>query len=66
MEALIDVLNRDDNLTIAFLERCFEEEYCDRIFDIILDCSDHTSRLYISNLMKLILNKLEVIEKDRL
>ena len=66
MEALIEVLNKDDRLCKTFMEMLFEEDECDYVFDILLECSDMTSRLYVSNLMKFLLNKLKVIEKDHL
>jgi len=62
VESLIEVLNRDDELCIAFLDSCFREDDCNYLFDILLECSDNTSRLYVSSLMKFILNKLKVIE----
>lgn len=44
----------------------FEEDDCDYVFDILLECTDITSRLYVSHLIKFVLNKLKVIEKDYL
>ena len=64
VESLIDVLNRDDKLCVSFMEMLFEEDECDYVFDILLECTDITSRLYIAHLMKFLLNKLKVIEKD--
>ena len=66
VEALVDVLNRDDKLCVTFMQMLFEEDNCDYIFDILLECSDITSRLYVSHLIKFVLNKLKVIEKDYL
>ena len=66
VEALIEVFNRDPSLCHKFLENLFAEDDCDYIFDILLECSDPTSRLYTATLMKFVLNKLKVLEKDRL
>jgi hypothetical protein len=33
---------------------------------LLLECSDAQARTYISGLLKLIVNKLKVIEKDKL
>lgn len=34
--------------------------------ELILDCTDAQARLYVSGLLKLVVNKLKFLEKDKL
>lgn len=66
VESLIELMNRDDNLCVQFMEECFKEDNCNYIFEILLECSDSTARLHVANLIKFLINKLKIIEKDKL
>ena len=48
------------------MDECFQEDGCNYLFDILLDCSDQASRTHVGNLVRFLINKLKVIEKDRL
>lgn len=66
VESLIELMNKDDNLCVQFMQECFNEDNCNYIFEILLDCSDTTARLHVANLIKFLINRLKFIEKDRL
>jgi hypothetical protein len=66
VEALIDVLNRDEALCQLFMEQCFKEDNCNYLIEILLECSDSTARTHVANLLKFVLNKLKMMEKDSL
>jgi hypothetical protein len=66
VESLIELLNTDEELCVEFLDKCFEDDNCNYLFEIMLECSDGVARNHVSNLVKFLLNKLKVIEKDRL
>jgi hypothetical protein len=48
------------------MEMLYVDDEFDYIFDILLECTDNTSRMYIGQLMKFILNKLKIIERNQL
>lgn len=66
VESLTELMNRDPSLCELFLDQCFKEDNCNYIFEIMLEATDAVARNHVSNLMKFIINKLKVVEKDRL
>lgn len=54
---------KDDKLVIGLMHLLAQDNF-EYVFDILLECSDVTSRLYIGQLMKFLLNRLKVLEKD--
>jgi hypothetical protein len=51
-------------MVVTFMEILrFEDEY-DYVFDVLLESLDNTSRMYVGQLMKFLLNKLKIVEKD--
>lgn len=66
VESLIDIMKKDESLCAQFLEQCFKEDNCNYLIEILLECTDSTARLYVGNLLKFILNKLKIMEKDKL
>ena len=57
-------MNRDATLASMFLEQCFQEDGCAYLLEIMLEATDAVARNHVSNLMKFIVNKLKVAEKD--
>jgi len=66
VEALTELMNRDPSLCELFLDQCFKEDNCNYLFEIMLEATDAVARNHVSNLMKFVINKLKVVEKDRL
>jgi hypothetical protein len=55
VENLIDIMKNDSELCSLFLESCFKDDDCQYLLEIMLECTDSTSRLHVSNLVKFIL-----------
>ena len=66
VEVLIDIIKQDESLCVTFMEQCFEEDHCNYLMEILLECSDATARMYVGNLMKFIIVTLKKVESDRL
>lgn len=60
VEALTDIMKKDENLCFAFLNQCFKEDDCNYLLEIILECTDSTARLHVGNLIKFVLSKLKL------
>lgn len=66
VEALTELMTRDATLASMFLEQCFQEDGCAYLLEIMLEATDAVARNHVSGLMKFIINKLKVSEKDLL
>lgn len=66
VEALIDVMKQDEELPAVFLAQCFKEDGCDYLLEILLECTDASTRLYVSGLIKFVVLRLKKQERDRL
>lgn len=66
VESLIDIMKRDESLCAIFLSQCFQDDDCQYLLEILLECTDSTARLHVSSLVKFILSKLKISEKDYL
>lgn len=65
VEALQEVMLKNDQLVKTFMLILSQDDF-EYVFDVLLDCIDTTSRLYIGQLMKFLLNRLKVIEREHL
>ena len=66
VEALTELMNRDASLASMFLEQCFAEDGGAYLLEIMLEATDAVARNHVAGLMKFIINKLKVSEKDHL
>ena len=66
VEVLIDIIKQDESLCVTFIEQCFQEDNCNYLMEILLECSDATARMYVGNLLKFVINTLKKVESDRL
>lgn len=65
-EALGDLFKQDAGIAYAFLAGCFQEDDCQYLIDILLECTDATARQYVGALLKQVVNKLKETEKDKI
>lgn len=66
VEVLIELIKQDERLAGVFLEQCFREDGYAYLFEILLECTDATSRIHVGGLLKFILCTLKRIERERL
>ncbi len=57
-------MNRDASLASQFLEQCFQEDGCAYLLEIMLEATDAVARNHVASLLKFVINKLKVAEKD--
>lgn len=65
-EVLTEIMKQDEALCATFLDQCFQEDHCNYLLEILLDCTDATARMYVGGLLKFIITRLKFQEKDRL
>ena len=66
VDALLEVIQGDEKLCVEFMKGCWEDDQWKYLFEVMLDCTDSTTRLHVGTLLKTIINKLKSIEKDYL
>ena len=66
VEALIEIFKKDDELCYTFMEQCLKEDGGNYLMELLLECPDTVARTNVAILMKYVLNRLKVLEKDRL
>ena len=64
VESFIEILKKDDNLCRSFMEQSLREDNGNYLMELLLECTDLTARMNVATLMKYILNRLKVLEKD--
>jgi hypothetical protein len=64
VEVLIDIMKTDEDLCFAFMHQCYMEDNFEYLLMIMLECPDAVARLNVAILIKFILNKLKVRERD--
>ena len=66
VEVLISIMKHDDDMCYNFLNQCYLEDNFEYLFTVMLECPDSISRLNICMLVKFVLTKLKLKEKDYL
>lgn len=66
VESFIEILKKDDNLSKSFLEQSLREDNGNYLMELLLECTDLTARQNVGTLIKFVLNRLKVLEKDYL
>lgn len=66
VEIMISIFETDDQLVVNFMKGLMSENNAECIFEVLLDCTDTTSRQNVGNLTKYLMSKLKMIEKDHL
>lgn len=61
-EVMIEIMKQDVSLCRFFLQSCFEEDNCEYLMSVLLDCTDQTARVYVGNLIKFIVSSLKESE----
>jgi len=56
VEVLIDIMRQDPSICLTFLQQCFNEDHCNYLMEILLECTDGPARLYVGNLVKFVIN----------
>jgi hypothetical protein len=64
VEILIDIMKTNEDLCFAFMNQCYLEDNFEYLLMIMLECPDAVARLNVALLVKFILNKLKVKERD--
>jgi hypothetical protein len=44
------------------LQSCFDEDNCDYLMSVLLDCTDQTARVHVANLVKFVVKALAEAE----
>jgi hypothetical protein len=67
-KSYIEILSRDDDLLVRFVHGMIEEkpEQLEMFLEMLIDCIDHVARGNAAYVLKVILCRLKVIEKDAL
>lgn len=63
-ETLIEIMRQDDSLCRAFLQSCFDDDHCNFLMEVLLDCTDQTARVHVASLIKFIVQRLKVAEAE--
>jgi DNA-binding phage protein len=66
VEALIEIFKKDDDLCYDFMQECLNEDNGDYLMDLLLECPDSVARANVATLLKYVINRLKVLEKDKL
>jgi hypothetical protein len=65
-EILIELMKEDEGLCETFLGQCMEEDQCNYLLEIMLECSDMSARNEVSRVVKYVVERLKERERDRL
>ena len=63
VKVLIEIMKTNDDLCVAFMSQCYDEDNFEYLLSTMLDCPDHVTRVNVCLLMKFILTKLKIKEK---
>jgi len=66
VDIMISIFETDDQLVVNFMKGLMSENNAECIFEVLLDCTDTTSRQNVGNLTKYLMSRLKMIEKDYL
>ena len=66
VEALIEIFKKDDSLCYKFMDQCMKEDNGDYLLELMLECPDNTARPLVGALLKFVLNRLKLMEQDKL
>lgn len=64
VEILIEIMKTNEDLCLAFMNLCYLEDNFEYLLMIMLECPDAVARLNVAILIKFILGKLKIKEKD--
>ena len=64
VEILIDIMKINDDLCFTFMNQCYQEDMFEYLLNIMLECPDPVARMNVSILVKFIINRLKLKEKD--
>jgi hypothetical protein len=55
-------MKQDDSLCRSFLQGCFDEDHCNFLMEVLLDCTDQTARANVASLIKFIVQRLKIAD----
>jgi hypothetical protein len=59
---MIEIMRQDVSLCHSFLQSCFDEDNCDYLMSVLLDCTDATARVHVGALVKFVVKALAEVE----
>ena len=66
VQIMIDIFKKDDKLCKDFLASLLEEGNAECIMEIFFECTDKVSQVNVARLIKYLLCRLKIIEKEEL
>jgi hypothetical protein len=54
----------NDDLCYTFMNQCYQEDMFEYLLNIMLECPDPVARMNVSILVKFIINRLKLKERD--
>lgn len=66
VEALKKIFDSSDAACLSFMGNCLKEDSADYLMELLLDCTDGSSRNHAGDLIEHVLMRLRILEKDLL